>query len=121
MAIVQELNETYFIERFKEMGRGDQFSYNALQALYNYYDDLSDDTGEDVKLDVIGICCDWYEATAQQIMDEYDLCPMEAIENVTDPTDMEETAQAQHDFVIAYLEDNTMVIDCGETILYSAF
>jgi hypothetical protein len=121
MAIVQELNETYFMERFKEMGRGDQYTYEALEALYNYYDSLSEDIGEDIKLDVIAICCDWHESTAQDIFDEYNLDPAEAIENVIDPEDMDEIKQAQHNFALSYLNDETTAIDCGDTILYIAF
>ena len=121
MAIVQELNESYFIERFKEMGRGDQFTYEAKQVLYEYYENLSEYMGEDIKLDVIAICCDWYESTAQEIINDYNIDTSEAIENVTDPKDMEEIKQAQHDYIIAYLEYKTTVIDCGGAILYQAF
>lgn len=75
--IVQELTESWFMDRFKEMGRGDQFSYDALSALYQHYDELSDDMGEQYKLDVIAICCDWYEATVEDVLREYDV-PTEA-------------------------------------------
>lgn len=108
MAIVQVLNESYFCERFKEMGRGDQFSYEGLQALYSYYDQLSDDTGEDIQVDVVAICCDWYEGEANDIAKEYDITVSEDDEDI-------------HQTVIDYLEGETTVIDCGTTILYAAF
>ena len=54
--------------------RPDDFSYDALEALYTYLDDLSDDTGEPIELDVIAICCDWCEyTTLADALKEYGL------------------------------------------------
>ena len=44
-----------FSDMFYNAGRGEQFSYEALEALYEYYNEL------DVELDVVGICCEWAE------------------------------------------------------------
>lgn len=45
-----------FMDAFEDMGRGNQFSYEAINTLFDYYDEL-----DDYELDVIGICCDWTE------------------------------------------------------------
>ena len=45
-----------FMDEFHRMGRGDQFSYEALEALFDFYDEL-----EDFELDAIAICCEWTE------------------------------------------------------------
>ena len=45
-----------FMDEFHRMGRGDQFSYEALESLFYFYDEL-----EDFELDVIAICCEWTE------------------------------------------------------------
>lgn len=45
-----------FMDEFYRMGRGEQFSYDALQALFDFYDGLGN-----FELDVIAICCDWTE------------------------------------------------------------
>lgn len=55
--IYQELNVYEFRDAFNKMGRGDQFSYDALSAIYEYLNDI----GEDYGLDVIAICCDFTE------------------------------------------------------------
>ena len=41
--------------------RPDNFSYSGLGALFEYLEELSEDIGEDIDLDVIGICCDFTE------------------------------------------------------------
>lgn len=48
-------------DEFRHFERGEQFSREAFAALYAYLDELSDDIGEDIHLDVIGICCEWSE------------------------------------------------------------
>lgn len=50
-------NASQFRDEFIRMGRADQFSYEGLEVLFDYYDDL----GESVELDVIGICCEFTE------------------------------------------------------------
>tara|TARA_R110000744_G_C19008242_1_gene522671 strand:+ start:171 stop:464 length:294 start_codon:yes stop_codon:yes gene_type:complete len=54
--------------------RPDQFTYDALKALYDYLDQLSDDIGEPLELDVIAICCDFCEyASLEEVLKEYSL------------------------------------------------
>lgn len=110
MAIVQELNKSYFMDRFTEMGRGDQFSYEALECLYDYYEEVSESTGEDYRLDVIAICCDWYESTVEELINEYDI-------DVSECEDDEEKQET----VIDYLNDETFAMYAGDKILYQPF
>lgn len=110
MTIVLELSESHFIDLFRDYGRSENFSYEALQALYEYYDSLSDETGEPFKMDVIGICCDWTEASAAEVVAEYDT-----------GIDISDDSAAMHDAALEYLEGETTVIDLGETLLYVAF
>ena len=52
MAIVQSINNVYqFREAFRLAGRMDQFSYEGLEVLFDYLDNLSEDTGEPIELD----------------------------------------------------------------------
>ena len=100
--IVLRIGEYQFREEFKEMGRGDQFSHDALGLLYDYLDELSDGIGEPIELDVIGICCDYAEDTPENIARYYSI-------------DIDE--------VMEYLHDNSVVV--GETdegtIVYRQF
>ena len=50
-----------FRQAFKDSGRNDSFTYEGLGALFEYFEGLEEDTGEEMELDVIGICCDFSE------------------------------------------------------------
>ena len=58
--IIDTVNEYSFTEAFRQI-RPDNFSYEGRQALYQYLEDLSEDIGEPIELDVIAICCDYSE------------------------------------------------------------
>ena len=55
------INEYQFEQAFKNAGRGNQFSYEALKALFEYLEEYEDSTGEQIELDVIAICCEFTE------------------------------------------------------------
>ena len=59
--IIREVTKWEFQDAFRDMGRENQFSIKALNALYNYLDGLSNDFGEPIELDVIALCCDYVE------------------------------------------------------------
>jgi hypothetical protein len=59
-----------FIDAFRSAGRGNQFSYEGLELIYNYLEEVE---GEDYELDVIAICCDISEMTELEIRDSYGL------------------------------------------------
>jgi hypothetical protein len=41
--------------------RPDNFSYPGLLALWEYFEEYEDSTGEEIELDVIAICCEYSE------------------------------------------------------------
>ena len=41
--------------------RPDNFSYEGLEALFDYLQMLEDDIGKPIELDVIGLCCEYSE------------------------------------------------------------
>jgi hypothetical protein len=69
--IVQTINEHLFREAFKDMGRGDQFSFDGLGLLFDYLEQVSDDCDQPYELDVIGLCCDFAEGTPEEIARDY--------------------------------------------------
>ena len=67
----QTVNLYYFREAFNRMDRGSQFSYEALEVLFNGLEEFEDDTGEETELDVISLCCDFSEMTLNEIIESY--------------------------------------------------
>lgn len=59
--MIQTVTKSDFHDAFKRMDRADQFSYEALNALHEYYTELEEETGTPIELDVIAIYCDWTE------------------------------------------------------------
>ena len=114
MAIVQSINNVHqFRESFRLAGRMEQFSYEGLEVLFDYLDNLSEDTGESIELDVITLCCEYYESSIQEVIDNYNIDLSEVDEDDPD---------AIIEVVREYLEENTSV--CGEVsdgFVYAAF
>lgn len=56
----QSINEYDFRNAFIQL-RPDNFTYEGLTALYNHLEDLEQDTGQEIELDVIALCVDFSE------------------------------------------------------------
>ena len=135
------VDQPTFVNQFEAYGRADQFSYEALEALFEYYDEI-----EDFELDVIAICCDWskYEDMEEAInafwdyeqelnerlpeecrpdyIEEYDE-EDEDIDPPREPTDdeMGEAKTLLEDDFIEYIGDRTTYIKLSEGILVQQF
>jgi len=55
------ITKSDFQAAFTTMNREDNFSYEGLSALFDYFEDFEDDTGIAIELDVIAICCEFSE------------------------------------------------------------
>jgi len=54
------VSEYDFNDAFENM-RPDNFSYEGRRALYDYLTEYEEDTGDEIELDVIGLCCEYTE------------------------------------------------------------
>ena len=88
--LVKEITFNDFLEEFRRYEREDQFSYEAKKALFNYLNDLSDDMGQSIELDIIAICCDFTEYDSiEEFNNDYsytigkDIDNMEDVQNYT--------------------------------------
>ena len=62
MAIVDTITLSMFRDYFLRSEQyKNNFSYEGLEALYNYLEEYSEDLGEDIEMDVIGFSCDYVE------------------------------------------------------------
>jgi len=68
----QTVNLYEFREAFRAI-RPDNFSYEGLEILFEYLEQLGEDIGEEIELDVIAICCDYSEDDFQVVADEFEL------------------------------------------------
>ena len=89
----------YDFQRAFEQCRPDNFSYQGLGVLWDCLEQYEEDCGEELELDVIALCCDFSEASVEQIADGYNI-------DLTDCEDDEEKAEA----VREHLEDNGALI-----------
>jgi hypothetical protein len=56
----QTINFSQFTDQFQAV-RPDNFTYEGLRALYDYFEKWGEDCGGDIELDVIAISCEFTE------------------------------------------------------------
>lgn len=91
--------------------RPNNFSYEGLGLLFEYLEEYEQDTGEELELDVIAICCDFSEDTWEEIADQYDI-------DLGDCEDDEEKQKAVTDYLI---EQGVYVGEVADCIVYRQF
>ena len=100
------VSESEFRDAFRNI-RPDNFSYAALGELYQWLEQYEDDTGEEIELDVIALCC------------EYSLYAS-ALEAVQELCDTEEVTTEEE--ALEHLRDHTTVIEVDDgTVIVREF
>lgn len=80
----QLITKSRFHDAFHHMGRGDQFSYEALDALYDWLESYESDQDEKgIELDVIALCCEYREDDINDVLRKYNLTSLEELEENT--------------------------------------
>jgi hypothetical protein len=102
-----------FCDAFNQMGRKDQFTYDGLRVLFDYIEEVEESCGEEIELDVIGICCDFAESHWSDIANDYS----NLFELDTSVDESEQEAQ-----VLDFLADQGVLIgNTAEFIVYRQF
>lgn len=112
----QSVTFSCFVDAFRAYDRYGNFGYEALRVIYDYLEQYEEDTGEELELDVIAICCDYTVDDAASIARVYsiDLAHLDAEDD-----DYEEQCEQA---VLEYLNDHTMVLgQCETGIVYQCF
>jgi hypothetical protein len=75
-----------FVKAFEEMGRKEHFSEKGLKALFDDFVQYEEDTGDEIELDVIAICCEFTEySNFEEFKENYsDYVERHNIENLED-------------------------------------
>ena len=94
----QTVNFNDFRDAFRAFDRMENFSYEGARVLFDYLAQIEEDTGEEIELDVIALCCDYSEATWEEIADDYRI----------DVRGLDETDTQSE--VMNYLEMNTCIV-----------
>ncbi len=99
------VNNSYFHDAFRHAGRLENFSYAALNLLFEYFEEIESDTGEEIELDVIAICCEYEESSIEDIKSDYSL-----------------DAELDEDEVIEWLSDHTQFVGVGDDgLVFASF
>lgn len=108
----QTVSLTDFRDAFRTMDRIGNFSYEGLEILFDYLEEM-EQCGEELELDVIALCCDFYENDAATIAQDYSI----------DLSDIDESDDDElKDAVREYLQDNTSLVgETDNTFIYAAF
>lgn len=104
MAVTITLSKYNFSDLFETMGRGENFSRCAREALFDDLETMSEDTGKDIAADIVAICCDWTEYESAELLRAYSSYLPEGLASYTDE---DEAASA----LIEVLKDETQVIE----------
>ena len=91
----QTINIHGFRNAFYNMGRKDGFSYGGLGILFDYLEELEQDTGEEMELDVISLCGEFTESTIDDLIREYAIDVSDC-----DPDDDEAIAEAVEEYMV---------------------
>ena len=68
----QRVNFSDFRQAFHNHDRGNQFSYEGLKALFSHLEEVEGETGEEMELDVIALCCEYSEyKTFEELRHDY--------------------------------------------------
>lgn len=72
-----------FIREFTDSMYANKFSRGALDALFDYFQDLETDLGEEFELDVTAIACEWSELTLAEALHSYSLNSLDELQDQT--------------------------------------
>jgi len=113
--IIEEYDESLFISRFEDYKRVEtdenpngNFSYKGLRYLFEYLEEIADEENP-LKLDVIGLCCDFLE---YKNLDEFLLEQLSDFSERCDFDDEDEFNQA----IEEEINDKTTLIKFGDDL-----
>lgn len=116
MALIEKISSSDLYHMACRMDRGDNFGYKGWNAIGDYLENLSDDLGKDVEVDIVAICCDYnHVESVEDFINGYS--------NFDVPEDFKNyEVDEQLEVIREYLEENTSVVCCEEDcIIFQTF
>ena len=101
----------------------DNFTYDWLDALFDYLDQYESETETELDFDIVSICCDYseYESAIDAVNDYTGDAPYLLDEDESKGLDLLELSQAQEEKALEWLEYNTQVIIFNTGIIIQDF
>jgi len=114
--MIKTISAYDFERAFSDMGRQGQFTYEGKRALFEHLEQYEEDTGEEIELDVIALCCEYSEHdSAMQCVNDNGY---QEFENTLDIDDDDDTHE---ELALDFLRDRTTVIEFGKGIIIQQF
>lgn len=109
--LVTTIDNAYQLEQlFREYGRENYFSHEGFNALYDYLEELSKETGTDFKVDVIALCCDFTEYESwEELYNDYAYSynnESKTFEELEEEGELEDFKE--------WVQNRTIVIECTD-------
>lgn len=78
----QTITKQDFVDAFHQAGREDNFSDEALEMMFDYFEDMD----PDMELDVIAVCCEYTEQSIPDFATENNISEDEVMDYLNDYT-----------------------------------
>lgn len=120
MALKITANADHVVQLAVDYGRLDQFGYKGWRLLAEAMEQLSDDIGEDIEVDIIGWCCDYSHAiSADAVAEELQHYSEWSIEQ-SEWEEMDDDEKLES--VSFFLQEHTGLMVCEENcIIWASF
>lgn len=103
--LVKNVSFNEFLEEFKKYDRNDSFTYQGKKALFDYLEEFSEDLGEPIELDVIGLCCEFTEfENLEEFKNNYAYSIGDDIDDIDDIEDIQDYT------IVIKIDDEAFII-----------
>lgn len=96
------MKQTVYLNDFREAFRGSQyennFTWEGLQALFDWFEQYEQDTGTEIELDVVAIACDF---TEYESLEEFQGVYGEDYRSISD---------IEYDTIVIMIDDESFII-----------
>lgn len=102
-----------FRDEFLKHGRENQFSYSALESLFDYCNEWDDGKWE---LDVVALCCDFEEDSWENVAESYNV-ELDVNDSDEDKIQQIKDFLESETIMVGYVGDSSL----SDTVIYSRF
>jgi len=106
----QTINFNQFYDAFQAI-RPDNFSYEGLKVLFDYFEQLEEETGIEYDLDVIAICCEYSEMTYGEVISYYIYNDGTVYDDIWHDLVECGDEEERNELILGWLQDRTTVLE----------